>query len=307
MKNKVVLVGCGYWGKNWYNTLKSIENVQIIAVIDPNPIIKVDNQINDISEFDSSKFDFDYVIIATQAEHHRLYLEYFNSKISSDRIFIEKPCGILSEDRSIYYESYPGFLFLSSFQFKKIKELIDANTIGEILYSKFTRASMGPRIRTDVSIIEDYMIHDLYIYIALFNYEIDDLKIDKFLSSYLGDKIKSDTCTLQILNKNNNHQSTFFSSWIYPKKERSALIVGSKGSILWENDSVYYSSANYKKIQGVDDYGNIGWSLNESNFIDITPELKKSNLELEYIDFIENKKNTFVHKNLDHLLKKLIS
>ena len=37
---KILLIGCGYWGKNWYNTiLKS--DYELVGVVDPKPVIDV--------------------------------------------------------------------------------------------------------------------------------------------------------------------------------------------------------------------------------------------------------------------------
>ena len=56
--NKVVLVGCGYWGKNWYNTLTKMQDVRLVAVIDPNPVIPVLGQVNTLEEFHQKDYDY---------------------------------------------------------------------------------------------------------------------------------------------------------------------------------------------------------------------------------------------------------
>ena len=48
---KILLVGCGYWGKNWYNTIKNSE-YELVGIVDPKPLIEVDvpvfNNINSV-------------------------------------------------------------------------------------------------------------------------------------------------------------------------------------------------------------------------------------------------------------------
>ena len=90
---KILLIGCGYWGKNWYNTILS-SNYELVGVVDPNPVIEIKVPLfNSIKEVN---IDYTHVIIATNAESH------FNLKnqlkCSDGNILIEKPCG-LSEDR----------------------------------------------------------------------------------------------------------------------------------------------------------------------------------------------------------------
>ena len=38
--NKILLIGCGYWGKNWYKTILSSQ-YELVGVVDPNPVVDV--------------------------------------------------------------------------------------------------------------------------------------------------------------------------------------------------------------------------------------------------------------------------
>jgi predicted dehydrogenase len=305
--NKVVLVGCGYWGKNWYNTLSKLSDVEIVAVIDPKPVIEVKNRYDDLASFDAASLHYTHAIIAVQAEHHKVYTKYFKAKLGGENVLVEKPCGLLSEPREHYYDCYPGYLFLSTPHYKRIKSMIKEKMLGDILYSHFWRASMGPRIRTDVSIVEDYMIHDLYIYQDLFQYKLKDLSVSINADKQLGEKIKPSTATIELTNADNKHRATFFSSWIYPMKERKIVIVGTEGSIIWEGDKLYFTRSHYSKIEGVDKYGNVGWELKEYPTNDITPEEKRSTLELEFEDFVNQEPRTQIQKELGELLKMLVT
>jgi predicted dehydrogenase len=185
--------------------------------------------------------------------------------------------------------------------------MLKEKMLGDILYSHFWRASMGPRIRTDVSIVEDYMIHDLYIYQDLFNYRVPELDIRFTYERNLGEEIKPSTAIVEIINEESKHRSTFFSSWIYPQKERKIVIVGTEGSLIWEGEKLYFTRSHYSKIDGVDNYGNKGWELREHPLIDITPEEKRSTLELEFIDFLNQEPRLQIQKDLNDLLKLLLN
>ncbi len=304
---KVVLIGCGYWGKNWYNTLKKLPNIEIVAVIDPKPAIEVVNQYEDLASFDGACLEYSHAIIAVQAEFHRVYVKYFKAKLGGENVLVEKPCGLLSDPREHYYDCYPGYLFLSTPHYKRIKSMLKEKMLGEILYSHFWRASMGPRIRTDVSIVEDYMIHDLYIFQDLFRYRSKELYAVVNAEKQLGEEIKPTTATIEIYNQSNKHEATFFSSWIYPIKERKIVIVGTEGSIVWEGDKLYFTRSHYSKIEGKDKYGNQGWELKEYPLNDITPEEKRSTLELEFEDFINHEPRTQIQRDLGELLKMLVT
>lgn len=304
---KVVLVGCGYWGKNWYNTLTKLPDVEVIAVIDPKPVIEVKNRYEDLASFDGACLDYTHAIIAVQAEYHQVYTKYFKAKIGGQNVLVEKPCGLLSDPREHYYDCFPGFLFLSTPHYKRIKSMLKEKMLGDILYSHFWRASMGPRIRTDVSIVEDYMIHDLYIFQDLFGYRSKELYAVVNAEKQLGEEIKPSTATIEVYNQSNKHEATFFSSWIYPIKERKIVIVGTEGSILWEGDKLFFTRSHYSKIEGKDKYGNQGWELKEYPLNDITPEEKRSTLELEFEDFIKQEPRTQIQRDLGELLKMLVT
>ena len=301
---KVVLVGCGYWGKNWYNTLMKMSNVRLVAVIDPKPVIEVRGHEPSLESFDKRDYDYHYVIIATQAEYHKQYVEYFKDKVGAENILVEKPCGLLSEPREFYYDCFPGYLFLSTPVYKTMKKMLDEKQLGKILYSQFRRASMGPRIRTDVSIIEDYMIHDLYLYLALFEPNIKDLSTEKNLDFFFKKDVQADTATVLVTDA--EHTASFFSSWIYPQKERKMIIVGTEGSLVWEGEKLYFTRTHYSSIEGKDQYGNAGYELKEYAFLDITPQETRSTLELEFEDFVKGESRIKVQKDLNYLLKQLV-
>lgn len=283
--NKVVLVGCGYWGKNWYNTLTKRDDVEIVAVIDPKPVIPVNNHYISLDEFKEANITgYESVIIATQAEYHKYYYDYFynETELGNIDVLIEKPCG-LPEDKNDLEGCFPGYIFLSSPQYKTIKQMVNQKMLGNIMYATFKRASMGPRLRTDVDIIDDYMIHDLYMYCDLFKSSFAD-RISGSVMKNFGKDIKHDTAFVTI--DSLDQVVTFFSSWNYPRKERLIEIVGDKGSIIWKDDKVTFIRSYYEDIDGEDKYRNQGYELIEGYEIDITPDITKSNLDLQFDDFI---------------------
>jgi predicted dehydrogenase len=287
--NKILLIGCGYWGKNWYKTILS-SSYELVGVVDPNPVIDVNVPLfKNLKEVDVV---YTHAIIATNAELHSNLKNQLN--IPDSNILIEKPCGI--SNRSEFNDCFPGYIFLSSPQYKYIKEIIDQEILGKIIYSRFKRASMGPRIRTDVSIIEDYAIHDLYLYQALFNPENINIIGGSLLNSF-NDPIKHDTLFLDI--SSGDHVTSFFSSWRYPNKTRKIEIIGEKGSIIWDNDNVFIYSSQYKKIDGLDENRNVGYELKEGTLIETQLDLSKSNMHLQLDDFINqiDRNNIFTKTN----------
>ena len=276
---KILLVGCGYWGKNWYNTIKN-SSYELVGVVDPNPILDVDVPLFD--NINSVNVDYSHIILSVPPKHvNKIFKDI---KIESSKILIEKPCGVSKKDIKKLGEFYPGFIFLNSPHYQYIKKNI--NKIGKPLFFNSSRASMGPRIRTDVSILEDYLIHDLYIFMGLFGNEISIENV--FMSNTFNNPIKSDTINLNL--KCGNIRADMFSSWWFPQKTRKLFIIGDKGSFIWEDESLRFYNGYYKEIDGMDKNRNDGYELIDSLTEPLIYTSQKSNLELELDNFINNKK-----------------
>ena len=190
--------------------------------------------------------------------------------IPQDNILVEKPCGVDIKDAELIKNAFPGYIFLYSDEYQYIKNNLDK--IGNPQYWKSIRASMGPKVRSDVSILEDYMIHDLYLYRDLFG----ECKVyNKCWYKEFESPIKESSLHLLL---NNKIPGYFYSSWNYPIKERKIIIKGDRGSFIWENDDLYYDSTHYinnEVVEGI------------CEKIETTP---KSNLDLELDFFILGQK-----------------
>jgi len=292
----IILIGCGYWGKNWYNTIMS-SDYRLVGVVDPNPVIDVNVPL--YSSIDEVDINYTHAIIATNAESH--YELKSKLKCDDKNILIEKPCGTI-DIRDQLLNCFPGYIFLSSPQYKYVKTVIDSKKLGTILYSQFERASMGPRIRTDVSVVEDYAIHDLYLYQALFEYSTTNVDQLNLLNTF-NEPIKQDTLFLTL--SSGNHTTTIFSSWRHPIKTRKITIVGENGSLIWNNDEISLYLSHYSNIEGCDANRNVGYSLIEtpSQIIEL-PETK-TNLHLQLDDFINKQNRVEIFTNTNNLIKKI--
>ena len=260
---KILLIGCGHWGRNWYRTIIGSQ-YKLVGVVDPNP--KIELAVPKFNNIEEVNVDYTHVIIATNAEFHSKIFELSN--LPPERILIEKPCGVNIHDAHKLKDAFPGYIFLYSDEFQYIKN--NLSRIGKPHYWKSIRASMGPRVRSDVSIIEDYMIHDLYMFLDLFGSSfIKQLNLTKEFNS----PVLQSSCNLHLYT-NKNIRGDFYSSWIYPDKERKIVISGTKGSFIWEGDNLYFDSTYWEGNQVV---------LGSRELI---PSSSKSNLELELDFFI---------------------
>ena len=89
-------------------------------------------------------------------------------------------------------------------------------------------------------------------------------------------------------------QMEMFSSWWHPKKERKIMLIGSMGSLIWENDNIFINRSHYEKKENfVDKHGNEGYELITLPLLEIQDDNKseKSNLEKQLYNFINSKES----------------
>ena len=133
MKNtRILLIGCGYWGKNWYKTLISSDLVDLVGVVDPSPNPEVNIEVPIFKNINEVSVDFTHAIIAVNANLHTDIVNKLN--ISQKNILVEKPCGINSKDAKLIKDTFPGYIFLYSDEYQYIKNNI--NKIGKPLFWK---------------------------------------------------------------------------------------------------------------------------------------------------------------------------
>jgi predicted dehydrogenase len=251
--NNVLLIGKGYWGKNWYNTL--LKTKTKFSVVEPTLRSSVDeNGIQNYNSLASVNLDeFTHAIVSTNAYCHVETYEVLQKRLLNHRILVEKPCGTTLEEAHDLVKCFPGYIQLHSPAFNYIRSHF--NLIGKPHLFKSNRASMGPRLRNDVTVVEDYMIHDLYIFIEMFGFP-ENIRVEfSKLTSRLFN-CPSDTALVSLVHEKYPIHAELFSSWCYPKKERTLIISGDNGSFIWTNDDLYYNSSKYQIREGKDTYGN---------------------------------------------------
>lgn len=295
---KILLIGYGYWGKIWYKTIKASQ-YELVAIVDPifnSRRELVDMTIVTYEKLEDVKKEFTHAIIATPVSEHlntyRKLKELF--KLPDENILIEKPVGLNLEQAKIMKNCCHDLVWLYDPTFIELKKQI--NKIGKINLVQMTRASMGPRLRTDVSILEDYLFHDIYLYLDLFkpvnnNINLEYFSLDKINIRDYDSLIKQDTIIIKAYDISNDIHLQMFSSWVYPKKERKTVIIGNKGSLIWENDSIFINNSYFEKLDNFtkDELGNIGYKLNilPETVINSSNHLK-SNLNRLLTTFIYN-------------------
>ena len=257
-KNKVIkigLIGFGYWAPNIAKNLVLNSKVNLKWICDKNvERIKKARSIYASQVSYSSNFkeiindpNLDAVAIAVEtSSHYKLVKEALNM---GKHVFIEKPftsnvkqaIELYKLAKKLKLKIHVNHIMVYNSEINKIKQLINKNHIGKILYIDAMRMNLG-QIRRDVSAMWDLALHDLVIIDYL-----TDGKEPYFISA-LGEKFYNPKESVSFLTmRYPGFISHIQSSWISPKKERKLIIVGSKKMIIFDDQKMDEKLSIYDK------------------------------------------------------------
>src|SRR5439155_16541345 len=172
---RIGVIGYGYWGPNVVRNLRSLEGCQLAAVCDLNPAalqrlrqaypdLPVSTNPRDL--LTSPQIDAVAVVtpVGTHFELAKVALE--NGK----HVFVEKPFTSTTQQAEELIELADrrnlkimvDHTFLFSGAVTKIRELVDAGTLGRLYYFDSTRVNLG-LFQHDVNVVWDLAPHDLSI------------------------------------------------------------------------------------------------------------------------------------------------
>ena len=238
------VIGYGYWGPNVVRNLDQLEKADVLAVCDLSPaarkrVQKAYPQVrvtSDPAELMSST-EIDAIAVVTPVWTH---YELAKAALENGKhIFVEKPFTSntaqaeelieLAAKKNLKIMVDHTFLFTGAV--RKIRELLDENSLGKLYYYDSTRVNLG-LFQHDVNVIWDLAPHDLSIMdhlihqrpeaiIATGQSHLNGLEDVAFITVYFPDKV------IAHINVN----------WLSPVKVRTTLIGGEKKMLVW-NDQV---------------------------------------------------------------------
>jgi predicted dehydrogenase len=172
---RVGVIGYGYWGPNIVRNFHGLENCEIVALCDTQPSalrrahraypgIHLTTDFNEV--LTSSEIDLVAVITPVWTHFELAKSALLNGK----HVFVEKPFTSTSHQAEELIELASlknlkimvDHTFLFSGAVRKIREVIDAGTLGPLYYFDSTRVNLG-LFQHDVSVIWDLAPHDLSI------------------------------------------------------------------------------------------------------------------------------------------------
>src|SRR5581483_6551877 len=239
---RVGVVGYGYWGPNIVRNFNNGDVSRVFMVCDKRaeslrrvqqsyPDIKVTTDSADLI----GSADIDVVAVVTPVWTHFELAKA--ALLNGKHIFVEKPFTFtgaqaeelvnLAEQRRLKIMVDHTFLFTGAV--KKIRQLIDDGTLGNLYYYDSTRVNLG-LFQHDVNVIWDLAPHDLSIMdhiiqekpeavVATAEKHFNGLEDVAFLTFYFPHNI------IAHINVN----------WLSPVKIRTTLIGGEKKMLVWND------------------------------------------------------------------------
>lgn len=317
---KICVIGAGNWGKNHIRTLNEIGALGGIVEKDSTKIKQFKESYPKVDFFEnldsSLKKIFDGYIISTPPSTHS---EISIKLIKNNKpILIEKPLALsLNEAKKIKLiadklsaKVVIGHLLLFHPAIIKMKSIIKEGLIGNIQYIYSNRLKLGI-VRNKENALWSFAPHD----ISLFQFFIESFPTEVCSKGgvYLQDKIH-DTIITHFKYKR-GIKGHIFVNWLHPFKESRLVIIGSKGSLHFD-DSIderllFYDKKIKQKSKIISLYGkspkNIDYEKSEplmneiKYFIDVIngKPLNKSKLDegIDVVKILEIATNSLNVKN----------
>lgn len=254
------LIGFGYWGPNLARNFSHNPNMRLNAICDfsesrrevaqnfyPNADILSDTK----SIFDNN--DIDAVSIATPVSTH--YELAKQALLAGKHVWLEKPITetvsqaeeLIELAQKINKVLFVDHTFVYTGAVRKMKEIIESNELGDIVYFDSTRINLG-LFQQDIDVIWDLAPHDLSIMDYLI--PLKKLSVSATGLDYNGNGLNPKS--MLTIYMENNVVANINVSWLSPVKIRQTLIGGSKKMILYDDTHPDEKVKVYDK--GVDIY-----------------------------------------------------
>ncbi len=240
---RIAVVGCGYWGPNLIRNFRSLSECELTDLCDVSTsrLKHLKSLYPDVTthlSFDEmlKRRQLDAVVIATPVHlHHKLAMQCLNV---GKHVMIEKPMARSVEQceemaaaaKKHKLTLMVGHTFLYSPHVRKIKEIIKAGDIGDILYITSRRLNLG-LFQKDMNVVWDLAPHD----ISIIQYLMEEMPTSVNCQGNAHVTKGVEDISNMTLMFASGRYATVQTSWLDPRKVREITIVGSKRMIVYDD------------------------------------------------------------------------
>jgi predicted dehydrogenase len=292
MSVRIGVAGLGYWGPNLARNFDELAELTWLAELSPElqekfaaryPNARVSGDFDDLLADDA----LDAVVIATPVPTH--YELAKKALEAGKHVLVEKPPAMTAAemDELVALASgadlvlMPGHLLLYHPGVLKLKELIDAGELGDVLCVYGNRQNLGI-VRTNENALWSLGVHDLSVILYLLDEEPSDAIAHgrDFLTEGVEDVV---FCYLRFPSGKIAHMHL---SWLDPHKMRRMTVVGREKMVVFDDMELERKITIYEKApwQRAETYGE--WQTRSGDIY--SPKLPNDEpLRLECSHFLE--------------------
>ena len=301
---KIGVIGYGYWGPNIVRNFAGHPEVNVVKICDKKEerlklVRESYPDVEAVKDVDSILTDksIDVVAIVTPVLTH--YDLAKKALLNGKSVFVEKPFTSnskqveelieIAEKKNLLIMVDHTFLFTGAV--KKMKELVENGTLGNLYYYDSVRVNLG-LFQHDINVIWDLATHDISIMDYLMN-DIKPISVNAIGSGHFNRDLE-DVAYLTVKFEN-NFIAHFHVNWLSPVKVRKTLVAGDEKMIVWDDLSSDEKIKIYDKgvdIKNRDDIYNLlaEYRSGEMN-VPVVKNIEALKLETEYfVDCLKNNK-----------------
>ncbi len=248
----VAVVGCGHWGKNLIRNFSELGVLCSVSDLNTTLATKFSNQYDvPALTFEAAlASDCEGVVIAAPAPLHARLAE--KAFAAGKHVFVEKPLAMTLEEANRMIVAAKdserhlmvGHLLQYHPVFVRLLQMVEAGTLGNLLYMYSNRFSLGI-IRAEEDVVWSFAPHDISMLLSLANDNVISVQCHGFGSLQNG---IADSATIN-LTFESSLKATVSCSWLHPVKEQKLVVMGDEGMAvfddtqIWENKLALYRHA----------------------------------------------------------------
>ena len=238
----VLIVGCGYWGKNYVRIFNELPEARVLALCDKDPdkLEQMNEQFGGFKGYTelSEALEhpgLDAVVVCTVAKTH--FAVVSQCLDAGKHVLVEKPMTTdvahgealerLAKNKGLTL--MVGHTFMYNRSVETLKNLVNLPDFGDLHYLYARRSNLGP-IRHDVNALWDLAPHDISIFNDLVGEE--PLWVSAVASTLLGER--EDVGFIN-LGYPGGILANIHASWVDPYKVRELVAVGSRQRLVFDD------------------------------------------------------------------------
>ena len=271
---RVAVVGYGYWGPNIARALAKLVGPENVLICERQQE-RLDQAARDLPEAPQTTDwadvlrceDVKAVALCTPAATH--FDLAMQALAAGKHLFVEKPIVTSTKEATTLADEAErreqvlmvGHVFRYLPAANALRSLIAEGKLGELRYLHSDRTSLGPRAREDVSVVWDYLIHDVYLLPWLVGRPVSSLRA--LGGCYLRPDVEDVVFAQWDFGAGVIASSR--ASWYDPEKVRRLVVVGSSAMAVLDDlkpdARLTLFRRGYAPHEGMDDFGNQGLRL----------------------------------------------